>query len=122
MREVLKHFQLRPKMGYFSTSTGKGVNKSRAIKFLKEHLAVVDCAPTSTSDLFIVRYSSDLDPWSNQSIVHWFDGRIYVRKAITSTLVPKIKQEFLDAHTPGMNKAILYLFLANLKVQWFYQN
>ena len=103
MREVLKYFQLRPKMGYFSTVTGKGVNKTRATKFLKEHLAVVDCSSTANSDCFVVRNSTDLDPWSNRSVIHWLDGRIYVRKTPTATLTPRIKEEFLEKSRPGMH-------------------
>ena len=103
VREVLNYFQLRPNMGYFSTVTGKGVNKPRATKFLKEHLAVLDCSSTANSDCFVVRHSTDLDPWSNRSVIHWLDGRIYVRKTATPTLIPRIKEEFLEKSISGMN-------------------
>ena len=90
-------------MSHFSTVTGKGINKPRATKFLKEFLAVVDCSPTANSDCFVVKHSTDFDPWSNRSVMHWLDGRIYVRKTATPSLMPRIKEEFLEQSTPGMN-------------------
>ena len=101
VREVLKFFQLRPPLGYFAGCTGQGANKSKSTKFLKKYLGVVDCSSTSTPDCFVVKYCSDLDPWSNKSIMYWLDGQIHVRKTPAPPLIPPVKQEFIDNYTPG---------------------